>query len=300
VKLEIDPFEPDDASDAALDRLLAQATWAEPSPASTQRLRENWRAIRRRRMSMRIGAAMAVAASLAIVVGSFTYWMSQGARPHTRPPVFLNVIPDSPTNVKPLVARTAEPAPIVGQPLTIGQKLALLRSQAPPSRPPNLVKPAPPPAKPVVRDLSHLLADVRSPSADLRRTVLREMLDRSDPQSMNAFLGFLRDPSLRDEALAVLRSAPNPPVDRFVEQLNSPLLANRMAAAQALGEICDADVAGRLAQMVRSGTNRREAIAALLSSSKPIAARSLANASNGNRAVIAQIQAMEAEMSDLQ
>lgn len=51
--------------DAALDRLLAQARWEEPTAAEEYRLREEWVELRRRR---RIGPMLYVAAAAAIVI----------------------------------------------------------------------------------------------------------------------------------------------------------------------------------------------------------------------------------------
>jgi hypothetical protein len=188
----------------------------------------------------------------------------------------------------------------MGQPLTNDQKLALLAATPQASKPTKPVKPAPPRSAPAIPDLPHLLAEVRNPSLDRRRAALRNMLARTDTASINAFLACVRDSSTHDDAMSALRAAPNPPIDGLVAQLNSPLLANRMTAARALGEICDSDVAERLVQLVQSGTNRREAIAALLSSSTPIAARSLAVASEGNRTIRAQVHAMKSEIPDFQ
>jgi hypothetical protein len=300
VKTELDPFSDDDRSDEALDRLLAQAHWEEPSAAATQRLQWQWRGISRRRIYTRIGQVIAAAAGLALVIGSSVFWLRNHTEPQVKPPLFLSVVPDPDVSRRVSAPQIPKSAPLVGQPLTIDQKLALLSSSPQTAKPPSPAKAAAPRGAPAVADLPHLLAEARNPSADRRRAAMRGMLARTDSASMNAFLACLRDLSTHDDAVAVLRAAPNPPVNSLVAQLNSPLLANRMTAARALGEICDADVAEKLVQMVQTGTNRREAIAALLSSSKPIAARSLAVASNGNRAVHAQIQAMKLEISEIQ
>jgi hypothetical protein len=237
---------------------------------------------------------------LALVIGSSAYWLRISTAPRIKPPLFLSVVPDPDASRTTAPPQAPKPAPVAGQPLTIDQKLALLASSPQTAKPTSPSKAAAPRGAPAVADLPHLLAEARNPSADRRRAALRGMLARTDSASMNAFLACLRDSFTHDDAVAALRAASSPPVDGLVAQLNSPLLANRMTAARALGEICDADVAEKLVQMVQTGTNRREAIAALLSSTKPIAARSLALASQGNRAVHAQVQAMKLEDSDIQ
>jgi hypothetical protein len=290
--MEADRFDPEDPADEALDRLLAQARWERPSVASTQRLRRHWIRLSRRDVMLRIGLTFAAAAAVAIVVGSCALWLRMQREPRTRPPIFLSI------HTEPQVTQKPPPPPVViGKPLTAELKLAMLVADGA-SRSPRPPLPQASPEPPRL-DLSHLLVDVRSPSADRRKAALREMLSRGDAASVAAYLTCLREEPLRDESLAALHALHKPPIDALIAHLDSPLVENRMAAAEALGEVCDAAVASRLAAMVQSNTNRREALAALLSARSAEAADSLAHAGAQNPVVRAQIQALRSELSAL-
>jgi hypothetical protein len=292
--MEADKFDPEDPADEALDRLLAQARWERPSVASTQRLRRRWVGISRRDVIVRIGWTLAAAAGVAIVAGSCALWLRTQTEPRIRPPIFMSVYTEPQVTQKP-------PPPVVvvvGKPLTLQLKLAMLVADHPqPPRAPAEPGDPPPQAAPQ-RDLTQLLVDSRSPSPQRRRGALCEMLSGGDTASVAAFLTCWRDATLHADAREALHALPARPVDALLAQLDSPLVDNRAAAAEALGEVCDAALASRLALMVASNTNRREALAALLSARTAAAAQSLAQAGAQSATVHAQIQALRSERSE--
>ena len=102
-----------------------------------------------------------------------------------------------------------------------------------------------------------------------RRRLLAALLRRDPARSVAAYLAFLADPTTAPAALAALDDVPAPPVEVLFAALNDPRRGTRLAAARALGRIDGPFVTARLAAMVRTNVNRREALAALASSDGP-------------------------------
>jgi hypothetical protein len=105
-----------------------------------------------------------------------------------------------------------------------------------------------------------------------RRDAISLILQRNDLQS---FLYFVLRPSTCDDALAVLHAMPNPPTQELLAELDHQQVDYRLAAAKALGGICNHQIDQTLMKMVATNNHRREAIAALLSCSDPRAKQML-------------------------
>jgi hypothetical protein len=87
----------------------------------------------------------------------------------------------------------------------------------------------------------------------------------------------------------------DPPVARLVEQLGDPVVDRRFEAARELAAVEEPQVINVLADMVDRDINRREALAALLLSKEPSAAKVLAAARVAS-AIDAQVRALEHEL----
>ncbi len=257
-----------DASDAMLDELLAQARWPEPDSQSESRLRMRCGMIRPTRTPV-YRIAIAVAAMIAIVVG---IWFVE-----TRPRSRIAVAPPAPPSVAPPVT-VEKYAPRV-RPLGPVERLVLiedkLRNAQRAKASSQTVKPDP---LAWLRRLDNAaLVRVASATNDAERrdNAIRLLLERNDLQS---FLYFVLRPNTRNEALAVLHEMPNPPTSQLLAELNHRQVDYRLAAAKALGGLCDQKIDRTLLLMVATNNHRREAIAALLSCSDPHAKQLLSQA----------------------
>ena len=257
-----------DASDAMLDELLAQARWPEPDSQSESRLRMRCGMIRPTRTPV-YRIAMAVAAMIAIVVG---IWFVE-----THPKSQLTVAPPAPASVASPVT-VEKYAPLV-RPLGPVERLVLIedkqRNAQRAKASPQTVKPDP--LASLRRLDNSALVRVASATNDAERRddAIRLLLERNDLQS---FLYFVLRPNTRAEALAVLHEMPDPPTSQLLAELNHRQVDYRLAAAKALGGLCDQKIDRTLLLMVATNNHRREAIAALLSCSDPHAKQFLTRA----------------------
>jgi HEAT repeat protein len=92
------------------------------------------------------------------------------------------------------------------------------------------------------------------------------------------YLGFVARAGTAADALAAAKYAPSEVVPVLLEQLDSPSVTTRLAAARALGAIDGPQTTAALAKLVQSGSNRREALAALMLSGGDDARRFVAEA----------------------
>lgn len=202
-----------DEGDAALDHLLHQARWPEPTAEHRAALVDAWRDLAPRHPGWRIGRrSLAAAAAILLIVGGGIALLkldrregspladAQPSVPYLVTGVDIDQVPQvesRPANAyERLVIMSAKPAP---------RKLAAAH---PPASPPNA-----PPVDSSVRTL--------------------------------------------------------------VQQLNDPLVNNRFAAAKELANSNEPQVVNILTEMIDSGMNRREALAALMWSKKPQAEQAL-------------------------
>jgi hypothetical protein len=261
-----------DADDAALDELLSQARWADANAGAEARLKAAYSTTRnRRKLNWTIGAAMSSAAMIAVVAG---VWWIVSLNHRTPPAVAVkpNITPAS----QPIVINTQSQSSPLVRPLNPAERLVLIADKQAAKKQVAQKRESPPvdPLAPLKRldnaALTRLATATKEPAR--RRDAISLILQRNDLQS---FLYFVLRPSTRDDALAVLHAMPNPPTQELLAELNHQQVDYRLAAAKALGGICDHKIDQTLMTMVRRNDHRREAIAALLSCSDPRAKQML-------------------------
>lgn len=248
----------DDASERALDALLSRARWDSPADDSIDR--DRWRAIwNQPHLPWR--TLLAAAASVGIV-GSIALMRLHSRPTRAESPVAMH----RPANIS--------PAPM-SRPADAYERLILLQGQAATRRNRPLVAPVPfvnnpPPPRPSTNLPRTARLEIAATGRDLaaRRAAFDEMLAVADPADVQLFLTCLLHPRLRDEALARLRACSDPPTSQLLAQFDSPLVAQRLAAARALGAIASPDLSQQLQRMIRSNNHRREALATLIASTR--------------------------------
>jgi hypothetical protein len=80
---------------------------------------------------------------------------------------------------------------------------------------------------------------------------------------MDRYLDLLLNSRTREAALSTLQSVKNPPTRQFLASLDDASVARRLAAAKALGSVCDPRMIAVLRQMIEQGDHQREALAVL-------------------------------------
>jgi hypothetical protein len=100
--------------------------------------------------------------------------------------------------------------------------------------------------------------------ADLRREMLRELLQRADRQSLSLYLQLVAVKQTRNAALEVLHNAPDPPSDALLGFLRNRDRTIRMAAVLAVAETEDPQVVDPLIGMVTANFHRQEALMSLM------------------------------------
>jgi hypothetical protein len=117
-----------------------------------------------------------------------------------------------------------------------------------------------------------LVALVRNPRfANAEKAWIAELLGRGSTQSVQLYLGLVRDSVTRDVAISALSEVPHPPVEELMAAMSDSRVATRLAAAQALSALGDPAISERLARMAVANYSRREALAALLMSTDSVA-----------------------------
>jgi hypothetical protein len=136
------------------------------------------------------------------------------------------------------------------------------------------------------------------PDAELRRRLLRLLLERRTPGAVALYLEFVGAPAARSEALTVVAEMDDAPADQLLGYLDSPQSSTRLAAALALSRISDPTVVERLCGSV-GGIGRQEALIALLLSQSEQAAGCLDRARQ-NLYLVASLHAAERRLDALQ
>jgi hypothetical protein len=285
------PEKPDGDPDF-LDRLLAEAKWAEPTPAAIERLRGHWRSLVIRRTRRRRLAWMLMAASILLVAVGLTSWLRSGPGADRRTATDIagkNVAPSPPQPVRQPVPRP-KPQP---DSLLVKKRIPARAPVARSSRPPNAyervlliahrrthadrMQPVePPPVEPTVEQAAEEPAGDQQDAA-LRRELL-SLLAQNDLQSVRAFLQRVEDQHTSTIALDCLAATPNPPVELLFRCVHSPAAAQRTAAALALGRLNQPAISRELITMIARGVHRQEALIALFSSSEAAARAYVADA----------------------
>jgi hypothetical protein len=311
------PEEPDNGPDP-LDRLLADARWAEPAPEAVHRLRGQWRSLMSRRARRRRRLfALATAGSL-LAVGLGLWQLLSGT---LRPTRENDIVAPSPLQAqKPLTPKTESslavkrppasprtPAPRTPSPRTPGPRSCASnayeqvmitihrrvvhqhRRDTAVAQPADAaVEQEQPAARSVEPNVREVAEATNSPSLGqlaarqqdpaVRKEMLSVLFARGDRASVDVFLTRVRDPKTSADALACVANMPNPPLQTLFQCLHSPQAARRIAAAQVLGRLNQPAVSRELIAMVARGTLRQEAMIALLSSSEATAQQFITDA----------------------
>ena len=301
-----------------LDRLLAEARWAEPAPEAIQRLRGQWRSLMVRR-SRRRRRLFALAAAGSLLAAGLAFWQfisgtvrpgrennitapssPQIAQPTTRKTEQLTSVPPlrrKSSRLDPLPGTAYEQAVAHGGSNSYELMLATAHRRAVRERRRQLAAaetadavaeakgPENSVSEPSIRDVAEATDSptlgrlVREEqNPTARKELLSALLARDDRPSVNVFLAMVEDPRTSADSLACVAGAPNPPVQTLFQCLRSPRAARRIAAAMVLGRLDQAAVSRELIAMVSRGMYRQEAMIALLSSSETTARQFLANA----------------------
>jgi hypothetical protein len=296
--------QPDGEADA-LDRLLAEAHWAEPTPEAIGRLRDRWQSLvagrlrrRRRRLLTLAAAAMLAGVGLSIwtrvnrtaiestnptaAVGDATSFSRQACRPRlaasvphdgqTCPPSGVSLAARSPAAGKRALSGSRPPSPYELAMRSAYRRARSLRQQRPTDE--SAAAAVEQPCKsPHAGELTQNEDDT-----GLQQERLSALLARGDLRSVNIFLDRVEDPKTAAAALDCLARAPNPPVYTLLGCLHDSRAGRRMAAARALGRLNQPAVSRELIAMAIRGVHRQEAMIALLASSEPTAQQFLAAA----------------------
>jgi hypothetical protein len=268
VKLVEDPqFDAfDDASDAALDRLLAQARWSDADAVTQQRLRSQWNRIAwRNRVAPAIWCvAGAVAAVMVVAIGMI------GISLRSRLMRIETVVIVGGEPVKYLSAAAAEPPAglVASRPANLLERMALLQTA-----PTSAAEPASGIAQTVASVPDHGAFDSTAQSS--------------------AEVARLTEPTARVSEGAVAAGypdTPTPAVEQLLANLQSASLDERFAAAQALAAMKDDQVVEELRMLASVESTRREALVALSWTDTAAAARTLSEL-HLSPAIQAQLQA---------
>jgi len=120
--------------------------------------------------------------------------------------------------------------------------------------------------------------------------------EQDDPNLARELVQRVMDPATRRPALDALQRMNNPPIKPLVQELGSPLVEQRFAAARALAVVNDPSVVPMLCRMVASDVNRREALAALVLCDDPAARQAVTAAAKSSRSIDAQLRVLHREL----
>jgi len=265
------------SEDDLLDHLLAQAKWPEPTPQSVDRLR---RLYFRTRGSDRVRALLPIAAAAIIVITiSAWVWMSS---PHRKKQIAVT----SPSSV-PIVPAVQSRSP------TSFEQAILYSIPKQPRKSGHTTKPSTQPSLQPPTTLAQLAR--QAPSGKGRQNLLSSLLRHRTANAVSLYLQFVESPQTRSDALAALDDVPEPVIAEMFNCLDDSRISTRMAAARALGRIDGPVITARLAAMVEQNQNRREALAALISSDGPDAMHFVARARH-NLTLNSTIQVLQLEL----
>ncbi len=283
-----------DGDDDLLDRLLAEARWAEPAPAAIDRLRGHWHRLMLRRRRRRRFATLLLAASILVTAIGLASWPRSEPGAEQRkttnvaeknvaptPQPLRQQVPPARQQPHSLLAKKHMPAdpPVVqtSRPPNVYERMVMIAYRRARASRTRRIEP-PPVAAPVEQAAEQPAVDQQ---AALRQQIAA-LLAQNDLRSVEAFLRQVADRRTSADALDCLAAAPNPPVELLFRCLRSPRAAQRTAertaAALALGRLNRPEISRRLIAIILRGTDRREAMIALLSSSEPTARQFVADA----------------------
>jgi hypothetical protein len=216
-------LEPDDA---ALDTLLAQARWPEPSPASTQRLQRAWR---RNWPARNVRLAYFAAAAVVVLSAGIALLLSlRDSHQAGIPSIAVAPVP----GVPPAELR----APIAES------KLYVADSREPTAR-----------ERMAMCDISHR-----------KRSRAKNPPARSTPPAPVAVPNLRWPPSTAASSQSRPASDGNSRIEDLLAELSSPRIAARYAAVRELARIDGPATTSMLIDLVEQNIHRREALAALL------------------------------------
>jgi hypothetical protein len=135
---------------------------------------------------------------------------------------------------------------------------------------------------------------VQEPNADLRRRLWAEALRRASPEIVARYLNSVEQGD--SAALAAAGDAQHPPLEFLFCALESPRVAQRLAAARALGRVKNPAVARRLGHYVLENVSRHEALVALLARRDRFAADFIEQARDDLR-LMAVVEAAEGQLN---
>jgi hypothetical protein len=305
-KMDWQPEKPDGEPDP-LDRLLADARWAEPAPEAIDRLRGQWRSLMLRRARRRRHLfALATAGSLLALGLGLWQFLSPTLRsvqenqfvPPSRPQTVKVVQPKRDSSLAVKHPRVAPPAakprhspanPYEQMLATAHRRVVRQRHRELAAEPAETTAPREPPAafavKPTSLNVPQAASSatlgrlaIKEPDAAVRQQMLSVLFARHDRASLNVFLERVEDPRTSADALACVSDTADLPVQTLFQSLYSPKSERRIAAARVLGRLDRPEVSRELITMVTRGICRQEAMIALLSSSETTARQFLADA----------------------
>jgi hypothetical protein len=286
------PQKPDGDPDF-LDRLLAEARWAEPTPETVRRLRGHWCSLMARRTRRRRLAWLLMAASILLAAVGVTSWLHSGLKttgPSPNDVAGKKVVPSSPhpppvrapkSPSDPMLVKKQPPARLpatrTSRPPNVYERVVLAAHRRVHKNENRLSR-----SNQVQPTVQTVVQTAEQPASDRQGSPLCRQLSlllaKGDLQSVRAFLERVEDTRTSAEALDCLTSAQNPPVEALFRCLRGASAGQRAAAALALGRLNRPAVSGELIAMVARGTYRQEAMIALLSSSEATAKQFLADA----------------------
>lgn len=280
-----DNFQPH-PDEAALDALLDQARWPEPSPQSTERLHTYWLSLHEEHSHRRIWPLVAAtAAAVALIVAGS--WFLIGPFDHHHTPSLVRR-PDSvaiplavtqsmpsrpPTDLELAIYRRLTNVPHQKQlsPMTTSpaaRPLFTLLAYLPAGPPRHPAAPPSPTLAIYAASSSTLPSNFYSTTARDRNLTINALVDHGPESSAAAVLNLLADSTTAAETSAALRRQSVKWTDLLFDALSDPRENVRLSAAAVLADIDGPVITRRLAGLT-SGPARREAVAASFKSIPP-------------------------------
>ena len=270
----------------SIDELIAKATWPAVSEHQVRRLAGAYRREQTRALLARSGS-LAAAAVLVLCIGVLTHRLT---RPYsTQQPVRETIAVPPPAH-----------SAIASRPASLLERAILLSAS-----PKKAARSNQPPLAPSRDPLKDAIAAVAA-GADVARVAQKldpsvvdylALLKQEPRYAVPLYLAMVENPSTSEPALAALNDVPRGIIDEMFARLDDRHVAARMAAARALGKIDGPVITSKLAEMVNRDQNRREALAALISSQGTEAERFVARAKRDSL-LGPTIQSLEAELKN--
>lgn len=269
-----------------LDELLLLADWPQPSQLLARRIQNEWSSICREHREQRVSrwslGMAAAAVMLSVTLGSMALRRRDTGSPQlltsakSKPTPALSDSPiDSLSDQRVLAGRNSYEQAML---FTLARRAESLDAQAPVTvRVARATQAAPQAMSPAsfARTTDAALVSLsigQQKDSESRVQFLVSLASRHDVKATTELVRFVLDPELHDEALQALSQSTDRPIGLLFTLLSDTHMHIRLGAAQALGGLNDPVITQRLIAMSMAEQTRREAIAALLSSSEPGAA----------------------------